>query len=79
MTSMGISIWTGRGRALPKIAKARVNTAGSSSGRINVWLNAVTLEVRLRCEGSSCSRPPPMPNWSTRLTLEITSIGTESP
>jgi hypothetical protein len=78
-TSIGISRWTGRGRAAENSANARASTSGSWSGDSSVWLNALTPAAMARCEGSSWSLPWPMPSWPVRLTLEITSIGTLSP
>ena len=70
---------TGRGRALANSAKARASTSGSWLGCRTVWLNAATPATTACCERSSCSRPWPIASCSVRLTLEITSIGIESP
>ena len=69
---------TGRGRDDENTAKAQARISGSCEGARMVWLKAVTPETRPCCEGSSCSPPWRMPSSPRALTLEITSIGTES-
>ena len=79
MTSSGSSIWTGRGLAPEKSAKARATTFASSSGRVTVWLKPATWRMSWRWSCSSCSQPSPEPICPRALTEEMTSIGTESP
>ncbi len=79
ITSSGISICTGRGREEENTAKAQARISGSWVGARMVWLKAVTPETRPCCDGSSCNAPWRMPSCSRASTLEITSIGTESP
>ena len=79
ITSSGISMCTGRGRALSNTAKARASTAGRSAGAQQRVAEGGDAGAPGRCwSGSSCSRPSPMPSSSRALTLEITSIGIES-
>ena len=78
ITSSGSSICTGPGRAPSKTAKARAITDGSSAGRSSLWLNTETPATSADWSGSSWSRPSPRPSSWLLLTLEITSIGTES-
>ncbi len=78
MTSSGSSIWTGRGRAPEKSAKARATTFANSSGRVTVWLKPATCRISWRWSCSSWSQPSPEPICPRALTEEITSIGTEA-
>ena len=78
MTSVGISIWTGPGRAPAKSAKASASAPGSSSGLAMRRDDSATFSIMPRWSGSSCRWPKPLPSVAVALTPEITSIGTES-
>ena len=72
-----LSTWR-RGRALLKPAKARASSGATCAGVKAVALRAVKGAVTARWSVISCSLPRPMPRSPLSLTLEITSIGTES-
>jgi hypothetical protein len=66
ITSRGISICTGPGRALRNTANALASTLGKSRQSISVWLKRAHWLASARWSGSSCSRPSPMPSCSRR-------------
>ncbi len=76
-TSVGIAMWTGRGRCDAKTAKARAISSGTSSGRRAVAEKAVIGRVTAARSVTSCSSPQPLPRLALPASDESSRSGTE--
>ena len=74
-TSIGISIWTGRGRAEANTAKASAKVSPISSAVVTLRENAVNGAMVARWSVISCSMPQPWPRLSLEQVLETISMG----